>query len=218
VAVTRLFFSPSATTTCFSALVPSLASKVNVCVPGSTSTDTDGGCTKITSVVAGTGSDAHTNPVPSPVAASDSFVYFSATISDAGAALYSCPTNLTGCTPTPMTPPSYTQSAAFGSDLYLLPTAEGPTVTMVKCPSTGCGGTSVLTVGYNAIQSFVVDPTGVYWASLTSLETCPLSGCGVTPTDVATDQNAPEWLHVVGGFVYWVNNGDAIYRVAEPPP
>jgi hypothetical protein len=177
----------------------------------------DGGCATTTSVVGGTATHSG-GVIPSALAASDSFVYFSAALYDAGAALYSCPTNLAGCAPTPMNPPAHSQISAFGSDLYILPTPTGPTVGMVKCPSTGCGGTTVLTVAYDAIQAFVVDQSGVYWTTTSSLETCPLTGCGVAPVDVATGQNAPEWIHVVGGFVYWVNGGDTIWRVAVPPP
>jgi hypothetical protein len=151
--------------------------------------------------------------------ASDTFVYFTATLGDASfAQLYSCPTSATNCAPTPMNT-GYKQVVAYLNDLYILFPVGGPMQTIAKCPGTGCGGggaTPVVTTTYG-IDEIAVDASGVYWTQGTGIKACPLTGCVGGPTDVAVNQGTPQELRLSGGFVYWANGTDnTIRRVAKP--
>ena len=155
----------------------------------------DGGCDLGSWQVPGS------NGLPQLVTASNSFVYFTAALTDAGTTdLYACPGRLTGCVPTRMNAGYYSEIYAFGSDLYVLPYAGGPiTNYLIKCPSTGCGATNVIPM--TSGTPFAVDDSGIYWTSGSDIEMCPFSGCGVAPTVVAKDQGSPAWLGFSPGFV-----------------
>jgi len=192
------------------------------CTPGG-----DGGCatSSVISLGAGTtGLGAPPTPPVTAIAGSDSFVYFTNSQADAGMLIYSCPANVSGCTPTSMNADLGSSGAfAYGSDLYITGLQyngpAGATPIVYRCPSTGCptGSASALVSTQSAINGLAVDSSGIYWINGSTVEMCPLTGCGVAPVPVAMNQNTPMWIRFSHGFVYWVTTGDnSIWRVPEP--
>jgi hypothetical protein len=154
-----------------------------------------------------------------PLVASDTFIYFLATLGDSASdSLYSCPTDATNCTPTPMNT-GYSKLSAYGNDLYILFPVGGPMQTIAKCPGTGCpggGAPPVITTTYGMLD-IAVDASGIYWTRAGSIQACRLTGCVGGPVDVALNQGMPGNLRLSGGFVYWVDASDnTIRRVAKP--
>jgi hypothetical protein len=160
--------------------------------------------------------------------ASDSSVYFFASIDSGTVGLYSYSLNSTDGIPVAMNLPSMSTAvprplAAFENDLYFLQetVTSTKTSTVQKCPQTGCTTSNRVTVANLSanITALEVDASGTYWIIGSSIQTCPIAGCVGGPTDLATAQGSPQMLRLNDQFVYWVNADDnTIHRVAKPAP
>jgi len=100
--------------------------------------------------------------------------------------------------------------AAFDGTVYILRKGgQGgvPHGAVLSCAATGCGpnGPVVLVEHLAYPTAIAADASGVYWyaADAGSIATCPRSGCGSGPRDVATDLKGVTRLALSGDFVYW---------------
>jgi hypothetical protein len=167
--------------------------------------------------------------VATSLIASDTTVYFKASINGAEATTYSCPTvGLGSCVPTAMNLPSTISTvpramAAFEDEIFFGQPAGAPpytNATLRKCSRTGCSSTgTILGTLPGNISELTVDASGAYWIFQQSIQMCPLTGCVGAPVELANSLSAPQMLRLNKNSVYWVNGNDnTLHRVAKPAP
>jgi hypothetical protein len=167
--------------------------------------------------------------VANSLIASDTTLYFKASINGAEANIYSCPTvGLGSCVPTAINLPSTLSTAprsmaAFEDDIFFSQPGGAPpntNATLRKCAKTGCSttGTILGTLPGN-ITELTVDASGAYWIFEQIIQMCPLTGCVGGPVELVNSLGAPQMLRLNKQSVYWVNGNDnTMHRVAKPAP
>jgi hypothetical protein len=91
------------------------------------------------------------------------------------------------------------------------------------CQGGKCQPVVLANVGEEGVAQFAIDETSLYWttsyvagqpgATGGLMSKCPLAGCAGAPTTLATGQDSPVGLWVVGSTLYWQNvNGGSIMR------
>ena len=80
---------------------------------------------------------------------------------------------------------------------------------VVTCVPPGCTTRNAIATGQSVAIVEVAAQTGVaYWTNGPSLESCPVSGCGTTPTPVGPTTGTSMALY--GGFIYFINDNAVV--------
>ena len=80
---------------------------------------------------------------------------------------------------------------------------------LVACVPPACSTRNAFATGQSAAIVDVAAETGVaYWTNGPSLESCPVSGCGTTPTPVSPTTGTSIALY--GGFIYFINDNAVV--------
>jgi hypothetical protein len=110
--------------------------------------------------------------------------------------------------------------ALYDGTVYWGNNTGSPAGAIRMCSEARCSSTVSTLTGAANPAGLAVDSSGVYWANgITSgsIQMCPLSGCGSSPTTLASSLRSPFGLAIDKACVYWANSGDGtIWKVAKP--
>jgi hypothetical protein len=152
-------------------------------------------------------------PDPVGIAVDDAYVFW---ISRFGQRILRCPKGATGCTPYVVLAPFQGNGMALDAhDVYA--TGGG---SIVACAKTGCrNAPTTIASGLGTVYDLTVQgdtlflldyPPTTSWSPqiYADVVKCPVTGCGNTPTVLASDVN-PSGLATDGRYVYWVSQVQA---------
>jgi hypothetical protein len=88
---------------------------------------------------------------------------------------------------------------------------------ILKCPLAGCVGPPIRVAAQQGPHDIVVSGGSIYWTDrrCNAVMTCLVTGCGASPTVLASGLTGPNRIIVSGTYVYWTNDDGRVLGTAK---